>query len=373
MKKIKILIVCGGVLDRGGISSYLMNYYRNIDKSELIFDFIVQGYSECLFINEINNGGGKLFQIPNKSRNLYQHLRKLYSIMKNGNYDIVHAHADAGNGLILKIAKIANIRVRISHSHSTNFYTKSKIKIILNKLQKKMIIHNATDLWGCSQAACKWLYGKKNSTIIRNAIETNRFDYSYDKYEQIKQSLCIENKKTICQVGHFSHIKNQMFTIKIIEKLETENINFKFYFIGEGDMEELNKVKEYVLNNKIRNVIFLGSRDDVPTLFQGMDLLVMPSLFEGFPVTLVEAQASGLKCIVSNSITKEVKIVDELIEFLPITDESISLWVKTIVNSFDYERISRIEKVKEMNYDIKIEAQKLKEKYISVISGVCNE
>ena len=138
-------------------------------------------------------------------------------------------------------------------------------------------------------------------------------------------------------------------------------------------MEHIKTDKESGQNNTNRNVIFLGSRDDVPTLFQGMDLLVMPSLFEGFPVTLVEAQASGLKCIVSNSITKEVKIVDELIEFLPITDESISLWVKTIVNSFDYERISRIEKVKEMNYDIKIEAQKLKEKYISVISGVCNE
>lgn len=365
----KILIVNGGMLDYGGISAYIMNYYRKMDKKNITIDFIVQGNGKCMFVDEINTNGGKVFIIPNKSKKLISHIKKLNHIMKIGNYDIIHSHADAANGFILKIAKMNNIKVRISHCHSTNFFTKSKIKIFLNDIQRKMIINNANYLWGCSDASCRWLYGDNNYDVINNAIDMEQFRFNSEKRREYRELLNVNNSFCICQIGHFNYIKNQIYSIKIINELKKKcpNFDFKFYFIGSGSDEEINKIYESVSPNCKDNVLFLGKRDDVSSILQAMDLVLMPSIFEGFPVSLVESQATGIKAIVSRNITKSVNIISGAIKFINIDDSSVDDWVSNILESLNYTRTDTTEILIEKGFNIEIEAKKLRKKYYKLV------
>ncbi|OUQ04803.1 hypothetical protein B5E91_08980 [Thomasclavelia spiroformis] len=366
---LKILIVNGGMLDYGGISAYIMNYYRKMDKKDIIIDFIVQGDGKCLFVDEINNNGGKVFVIPNKSQKLIAHIKKLNYIIKTGNYDIVHAHADAANGLILKIAKKNNIKVRISHCHSTNFFTKSKIKIFFNKVQKKMIFNNANYFWGCSDASCQWLYDDNNYEVINNAIDIEKFRFNNEKRKEYRELLNTKDSFCICQIGHFNYIKNQMYTIKIITELKKNypTLDFKFYFIGSGLDSEINKLNKLITPEIKENIIFLGRRNDVFNILQAMDLLLMPSIFEGFPVSLVESQAAGIKAIVSKNITDSVSVIPGLIKFLKIDDSDLGEWVENILKSVNYKREDTREKLTEKGFNIEIEAKKLRDRYDKLI------
>lgn len=371
-KTIKILYVCGGVLDRGGITSYLMNYYRVFDKNILKIDFLVQGDGRNLYENEIIENDGQIIKIKNKSRNFINNIFGMYTCMIKGNYDIVHAHADAANGLILMIAKFAGIKIRISHSHSTNFYTSNKIKAFFNILQKKMIKLFANELWGCSKLSCEWLYGKNSrSTVIHNAIDIEKFRFNIEKRKFIRKKLQVDdNTLLIGQIGHISYIKNQLFTLKISQILNniTRNFDFKIIIIGSGS--DLYKLEKYTIDNKIENkVVFFGERDDIDSLMQGLDIMLLPSIFEGFPVTLVEAQASGLNCLVSSNVSDEVDIGCNLVDFMSIDEENIMEWVNYIVKFKDKHiiRETKDNLICQAGFNIEFEGKKLQNMYLNLV------
>lgn len=369
--KINILYVNGGLMDAGGISAYMMNYYRHFDLSKIHIDFLTQGVGKNMFVEEIENNGSKLFQIPNKSINPIKNYLSLKSIIKQGSYDIVHSHADAGNALVLKIAKNLNVPVRISHSHNTDFIVNSRFKKIINEYEKNNIKKYATHLWGCSLNACKWLYNNdiNNVEVIHNAIDTSKFLYNEDKRLNIRKSLEINNNTiAICQIGHLCDRKNQVFSIKVIKKIKElyKDIDVKLFLIGDGEDKNkiINLIKELNLKN---NVILLGIRNDIADLIQGMDIMLLPSLFEGFPVTLVESQTNSLFSIVSDKVSKEVIIDDSLIKFLPIEDGNIIDWANECVSKYNKRNMLNI--INKEGFNIELEALKLQNKYIELINN----
>ena len=370
---IKVLYVNGGVLDMGGISSYMMNFYRHFDKNTIHIDFLTQGMGKNLYIEELNKEGSIVYQIPNKSKNLIKNVQGMYKIIKKGEYDIVHAHADAGNGLILYLSKLAGVKIRISHSHSTNFYTQSKIKQFLNTIQKKSIVRNATHFWRCSKEACEWLYpSNRDYLIVNNAIDLTKFKFDLGKRESIRRELGLCTKSiALCQIGHFNYIKNQEYSIKVVEKILTikkESLDIKLFFIGDG--EEREKI-EILAKKSIakENIIFLGKREDVFNIIQGMDVLLLPSKFEGFPVTIVESQAAGLFSLVSEKVTKECCFDNHLVKILSIDIDSVDEWAHECICIPAFKREEGESLVRRAGFDIEIEASKLQRRYLDLVKG----
>lgn len=359
----KILYVNGGLLDKGGISSFIMNYFRNINHKEFKIDIVTQGTGENLYTSEIEKEGGRVFQIPSKSTNVFGNLTKLKKIMQCGKYDIVHAHADSGNGIILKIAKQCGVPVRISHSHSLSIYSDKKISIFFSYIQKKMILKYATEFWGCSEAACLWLYGNQTKfTIIKNAIDINMFRFNIQKRNQMRQQLGLNSKIALCQIGHFTTIKNQIYSLMILEELLKTDDDYILYFIGKGCLED--KIKEIVKeHNLVYNVVFLGEKENVSDYLNAMDIMLQPSLTEGLGMTVVEAQVNMLPVIASNAVPKETRIYPEIITYLDVTNIDIEQWCKSIRGYLKTKRESRKELVEKSNYDILIEAKKIEKYY----------
>lgn len=369
-KLIKILYVNGGSMDHGGITSYMMNFYRHFNLQSMHVDFLTQGEKENLYVDEIKKNGGTVYRIPNKGVSIVKNLKGLYTIMKSGGYDIVHAHADAGNAIVLAIARISGIPVRISHSHSTNFYTKSKVKRIGNAIQRKMIKEYATDFWGCSKDACRWLYTEKvQYNIIHNAIDISKYKFDINKRKSIRKKLNIaDDVLAICQVGHLNYIKNQEYAIRILKNFKNSNPKkkFKMFFIGDG--EDRKKLDLLVCKNNLsENIVFLGRRSDVPLLLQGMDIFLLPSRFEGFPVSLVESQASGIFSVVSSNITQEVCLNRELLKYLTINEESINEWVSELKKEHGINRDNAYISVQKAGFDIAVEAKKVQTMYEELV------
>lgn len=197
-EQVKILYVNGGLMDRGGVSSVMMSYFQHFDKSKVHIDFLVHGTGSGERDEEIIQAGSKIFSVPPKSKNPIVNKKMIKTVMMNEKYDIVHSHADSGNGYILKIAKKCGVDIRISHSHNTNYTISNKVRIALNEIQKKLINHYATHKWACSKKAAEWLYGTCDGVdIVNNAIDTKRFVYSLANRNEIRSRYGIKKNMSL--------------------------------------------------------------------------------------------------------------------------------------------------------------------------------
>lgn len=363
---IRVLYVNGGFMDGGGISSVMMNYYLNMDRSNLQIDFMVHGNDKGKWDDTILSNGSKIYHVTPRSKNIFKNIREIKEVYANGQYDIVHSHADAGNGHILKYAKKYQIPVRISHSHNTDYTISNKLRILFNELTKKSIKKYATDLWACSEKAGKWLYGGQEFEIIHNAIDINRFAFNPENRKKIRQQYGIgDDTLLVGMCGRFDTQKNQEYGLRAIAELITTANNVKLILVGDGWLRDklTSLVKELDISDY---VIFAGQVDNIEEYYSAMDVYIMPSLFEGFPVAAIEAQCNGLKCILSDQITKEARILDETM-FLPIDQESIPTWCDEIKKQKPLStRTDAKEIVKAAGYDIKTEAEKLRNKYMKL-------
>ncbi|ETP67654.1 hypothetical protein G159_16270 [Planococcus glaciei CHR43] len=367
MEPIRILYVNGGIMHRGGIESYMMNYYRHIDRSKIQIDFVVHGFEKGVYDDEIKLMGGRIFNVPVKSKNYFGNIKALKDIFKTGNYKIIHSHMDAMNTVVLKQAKKLGVPIRISHSHSTDHYTKNKIKYFINELTKLTSTLYATDLWACSYKSGEWLYGKKNLTkinIVPNAISIEDFIYDKKVRKNMRELLGINSEYVIGHVGNFNEIKNHEFLINAFKKVQLKLPNSKLILVGKGEKQK--DIKALVMKLKIDDkVIFLNDRDDVHNIMQVFDIFALPSKFEGFPVVAIEAQCSGLKCIFSDKITKEICIVEENVNFLSI-DNTEEVWCSEILKDAGLNNREIIKDKKFwQDFDIEIQAKILENKYIS--------
>ena len=319
-----------GKMDRAGAETMLMNLYRHIDRTQVQFDFVTFTTDQGDYDEEILALGGKIFPII--ASNSIERMFKLTSFLKqHSEYQIVHAHMLLNNAFHLLAAKKAGIPHRISHSHNTS---NGKSGIIAKLYEKFAIYLNeilSTKKIACGKEAAEYLFNtSKNVWLLNNAIDLklyNEISLSNKNYWKTIKSD-IQNLKII-QVGRLNEVKNHTFSLEIAKRLKEQDIEFTFFIVGQGPLEDLirRKVQDYDLD---KNVFLLGVREDVPNLMAGADLMLMPSLHEGFPVVLVEAQAIGLKSLISTNISTEVELGVGLVEFLDLN--YIDDWISNLQN-----------------------------------------
>lgn len=354
-----------GKMISGGVESVVMNYYRNIDKDKIQFDFIVDEDSTHIPHEEIESMGGRVILVPPYQK-ITSYIKVLKDIFKENEYRIVHSHLNVLSIFPLYAAKKSNVPIRIAHSHSTSNKKEWK-KNVLKSLLKPFSKINATHYFCCSELAGRWLFGsntydKGEVTLINNAIDTKSFVYDENIRKKIRNELKIsDNKLVIGHIGRFVDQKNHDFLVDIFSEIHKYNNDSILILVGEGPLQEKIKEKVNYLNLN-ESVKFLGVRNDVNELYQAMDLFIFPSLYEGLGMVLIEAQLSGLPCLVSSEVPKEAKITNVL-EFLNLNDD-IGTWVKKAINLSGIKRKQHLDKVNKAGYNIEIESKKLEKKYM---------
>lgn len=359
---IKVLQV-GATNVLGGIEIFLHNYYKNIDKSKIKFDFINM-YDKICFQEEYENSGSIIYNLPNYRFHPFKYIKQLKKILEDEKYDVLHFNMNSAVFLYpLIAAKKAKVPVIIAHSHNSSS-DKGMIKNILHDFFKRFIPFFANYYFACSDYAGKWFFSKKIMKseffhIINNAINVDDFKYNEKKRVEMRKKLKIkEDEILIGHVGRFIKQKNHEFLIDVFSEIVSNNKKFKLVLIGVGELKNI--IEEKVQNEGIeKNVIFLGQRNDVNNLYQAIDIFVLPSLYEGLPLVGIEAQIARCKCFFSDKITRELKITDDS-EFLEITN--FKTWAKKIID-YSNDMINKNNKFDYSKYDIKVNSKKLCEFY----------
>lgn len=367
MKPLRILHVIG-IMNRGGAETMIMNLYRNIDRSKVQFDFVENSFESAVFDEEIKNLGGKIFRCPHyNGKNHFQYIKwwnKFFEEHKN-EYTAVHGHIGSTAAIYLSIAKKNGI-FTIAHSHSSG--TDYSLKSILYKILSYNTRNIADYFFACSQAAGLDRYGIKVTIntqkykILNNAIDTSFFNFNENIRNNIRDEFNFnKNDLVVGHVGRFTSEKNHKFIISVFSKLLLKNPESKLILIGDGPLK--NEMMKLSNELKIQDkVIFTGVRNDVNKIMQAMDVLLFPSIYEGLPVTLIEAQSTGLPCVISNKIPLDCEITRNLIHVVNLDDE-IDKWIETILSTKKLKRFSREYEIKLAGFDIKTTAKWLEEFY----------
>ena len=348
MEPIRVLQVVT-IMNRGGLETMLMNYYRKIDRSKIQFDFMVHREERGDYDDEIEAMGGRIYRVlPIKPGNYKRYFQQLDNFfIKHKEYRVVHSHINENSGFVLKAAKKYNIPCRIAHSHLADL--KLDYKYPFRLYGRINLKSNVTEYFACSKDAGKWLFknSKKDVIVLNNAVDAELFTPNNEVREKIRKKLNIENKFVIGHVGRFNPQKNHKFLIDVFNEILKIKNDAVLLMVGDGYLfdEVRTKVEKLGIQN---NVKFLGIRSDIPTLMQGMDLFLFPSLFEGLPVVLVEAQAAGLKCVTSTGVTKESDLTDSL-EFYDL-NLSPKEWAEKVLN-LDINKKDNSQILKEKGYD----------------------
>ena len=366
---IKVL-QCVSNMDRAGIETMLMNYYRNINRNKIQFYFLCNKTKPGSYDDEIKKLGGKLFHSPglNPLKALKYH-KVVKKIIKDNKIDIVHVHNGAFGLQALIAAKAAGVKVRISHAHGTRIDV--NLKLPLKLLYKTQLKRFANQYWGCGLEAIKFYYGNnvlknKNYYLLTNAIDENKFKYDETKRKKIRKQLGISDTEyLIGHVGRFMPQKNHKFLIEIFKEINKTNQKFKLILIGDGELksEIENKIAELGLKDKI---ILTGNIPNIDEMYQAMDSFVLPSLFEGLPVVGIEAQANGLNCLFSDTISTEVDITGNT-TFMSLNTSAVK-WAEKIIKLSMNKRNKITSEIKEHNYSITEETKKLENKYKELLN-----
>lgn len=358
-------------MNRGGAETMIMNLYRSINRSELQFDFVVHTKNKCAFDDEIRLLGGKIYYVPAYSgKNHFEYIKAWENFLKeHPEYKVIHGHVRSTASIYLKKAKKYGLTT-IAHSHNTS--SGSGFSSIAKNILQYQIRYIADYLFACSQNAGTWLFGEKackndNFFILNNAIDAKRFVLNKDVRDKKRKELQLEDFFVVGHIGRFHPQKNHAFIIDIFKELTEKNskMKMKLLLVGDGTLrkEIEKKVNNLGLSDK---VIFTGVRPDIPELLQAMDVFLFPSLFEGLPVTLIEAQASGLEIYASETISQEVAITD-LINYYSL-DSHPSEWANNILNNKVLnKRKNYLSEIENANYDIEKNSLWLQEFYKDII------
>lgn len=368
-KPIRILHVLGR-LDRGGAETMIMNIYRNIDRSKIQFDFVIHTKDKCDYNDEIYKLGGRIYSVSRyMGRNHYAYKREWINFLSNHReYKIIHGHIRSTASIYLSIAKKFGL-ITIAHSHSTGSRGNLVEKFAKGIMQYR-IRFIADYLFACSDEAGKWLFGKNsikndNYLVIKNAIDVEKYIYNEEVRNKIRKSLNIENKFVIGHVGSFTFPKNHKFLINLFYEVQKQEDNAVLMLVGDGKLKNkvLKQIDKLGLKDK---VIFTGVVPDVYNYLNAMDIFVFPSIFEGLGIAVIEAQAAGLKSIVSDTLPREAFVTDLIV---PLSLESkFNIWKKTITeNSSGYERKNMIREISKKGYSINNNAKMLTSFYLRLI------
>ncbi len=361
---------------RAGIETMLMNYYREIDRSLLQFDFLANKPIPGEYDDEIRTMGGRVYVSPGLNPIRYPQYKRFVADLLHGNPDIkiIHAHNEAMGYYALQSAKDAGIRVRIAHAHNTRIIRDYKYPLKL--VCKQLLPGAATDYWSCGRDAGIYYYGEKwwnaSGFILRNAIDVSRFAFRPEVRERLRQAHGLENCFVIGHVGRFNVQKNHNRLLDIFAEIAKAIPDTRLALIGTGELEQAVKEKARVMGLQDKT-LFLGQMADVSEWYQVMDCFVLPSLFEGLPVVGIEAQAAGLPCFFSDRITDEVLLSPE-VRRIPLGADDAE-WAREIIAAKQSEanRNQGMDVVRQAGYDIHEEARKLQEIYLELAEHAYSE
>ena len=356
------------ILNRGGLESMLMNHYRAIDRGRIQFDFLVHRSCEGEYENEILELGGRIYRMPAITpRNLVVYVKKLDSFFsEHSEYTIIHSHLDALSTFVLRAAKKAKRSCRIAHSHISHMDMNAKA--VARIFSKAFLKRYCNEHFACSGIAGDWLFGKQigkqgRLTLFRNAINTHQFTHSPEVRSRVRTELGLDDRFVIGHVGRFNLQKNHKLLLDIFARILSQEPRAVLLLAGDGSLRPAMEAKAAALGIR-ENVQFVGVRSDIPDLLQAMDLFLFPSLYEGLPVTVIEAQASGLPCVLSDTISKECDI-SGILTFLPLA-ESLDVWCDEVLKLKRGSRLSDAHRrVADAGYDVETNADWLTKFYSS--------
>lgn len=342
----KVLIINTVSFRLNGITSVIMNYYRKMDKDKMITDFLVTNEISNDYFDEITSTGSKVYKL-NRKGNIIAYFINLYKLMRSNNYDIVHIHGNSATVSIETVAAyLAKVPVRIVHSHNTTCSHKRAHKI-LYPIMKRTYTHGVA----CGEAAGRWLFKDQKFDIIKNGIDLNVFTYDENLSNKFKERINYRGRIVIGHVGNFVEQKNHNFLIDIFNELLKKDKNYELLLIGDGPL--IQDIKNKVSSLGIEeNVCFLGKTNEVSNYLQAVDIFLLPSHYEGLPVVSIEAQALGLPCLISDKVSEEVSITEN-VKFLPI--DNIEHWINAILmqkSVIDNNRINSHNSIRAAGYDI---------------------
>lgn len=337
-------------MNAGGAETFLMKIYRQLDKNMYQMDFCINVKEPCFYEEEILQKGGKIYRIPSKSEGLRVFADKLYNVVKLNNYKyILRITSNAAGFFDLKIAKKAGAKVCCARSSNSSDGGSWKA-VLIHRISRFLFDKYLDVRIAPSELAAMYTFGKrKKVNILHNAIDLGTYHYKAEGRMKVRKECgFIDSDIVVGHVGRFMAQKNHSFLLDVFYYLHKENPKYKLLLIGKGELEETlkKKINDLKLNNA---VVFAGVRNDIPDVMSAMDIFVFPSLYEGMPNTVIEAQATGLPCVIADTITREANIAN-LVTYLPLRDAKE--WADTVKNNIGGPRVDTERLFRENKYDI---------------------
>lgn len=356
-----------GKMNGGGVEVVVMNYYRHTDRARIQFDFIVDEDSQLCPQDEVESLGGRVIKVPPYQKQP-ANSRYLEQLFRNEHYQIVHAHLNTLSVFSLRAAKRVGVPVRIAHSHSTwgkGEFGKNVVKAVL----RTQINRYPTHRLACSTYAGTWLFGKAEFSVMNNAIALDDFNYMPEERRKLRHELGIADSTfVIGHIGRFMRQKNHEFLLQVFAKFLSKHPDALLLLIGEGELK--GHITEMACTLGIESKVrFLGQRDDVNRLYSAFDVFCLPSLYEGLGIVGVEAQRSGISCLFSDQITREVGLSDDS-QFLPIHTGAEHIWLEALEQKYlasDYASRHTCFDDRFKSYDITDQALWLADYYLEIL------
>ena len=322
-RKFRVLMLVPNLQIANGVASFAINYFRNLNHQKVHMDFALYGDCSSPYYAEVKRAGGRIFILPGIN-NIAEHIRMCEAILKKGNYDIIHNNTLHITIPMMLCAACHCVPVRILHSHNSKLGN-TRRKEIRNAAFLPLLRFLATDYLACSSLAGENLFGKRSFIIVPNVIPTKRFCFMEKKRSVVRRQMRAESKIVVGTVARLAAEKNPFFAMDVFQAFLERKSNAEYWWIGNGPLSE--DVKKYIYRKGLeRSVRLFGSRNDVADLYQAMDVLFMPSIFEGLPVTGIEAQAMGLPMVVSDTVTNEMCYTD-LVDYVNL-DATHEVWAE---------------------------------------------
>ena len=349
----------------GGIETYLIEQFRHLDKSKIDYDFVnITGEYSICYEDEILASGSKIFKVVSRHKNPLLHYWQWFNILlqNKGIYDVIVLNTNSLEYVFpLVLGKVFGIPVRVIHSHNSGFENKQGLaRRLLVGMNKKLLAWSANLRFACSQFAGQWMFKDNPYHVIYNAIDIHKYDADLAVRDEMRQALNLDTALTLLHVGRFSYQKNHSFLLDIFKEVHSIQPDTVLLLVGDTteESEFLTEVKRKIKAYGLENVVhLLGRRDDVNKIMQAADVLVMPSFFEGLTVVGIEAQASDLPLLLSDTVTKELGLLPST-HFISL-EAGPTAWAEAIVNSKQHNRQSRYEELKAAGYDIGNETERV--------------
>lgn len=363
----KVLHVMSGA-DGGGISNVVLNYYKHIDRDLIHFDIAFIQNSAGYMADEFKQMGANIYELPLKSKSVSRYKAELQSLIQKNKYDAVHIHENDTSFVGLHVAKKMGVKQRIAHSHTSAPYC-SLMGEIKRRIGCFLNYHYASCAIACGELAGERIFGKSNmkrkkAVILPNAVDLSKFKYDIETRKKIRTDFNLSDNYVIGMVGRLAPEKNFPFALKVIKMVHEKLPETVFLIVGDGDEKE--HIKELVCQERMENYVrLLGPREDVEMLYQCFDVLIVPSLHEGFPLVAVEGLASGLNVLLSSNITREFE------KYPPIkycSLDELNEWVDEINNCYtetDVDRENRMQILEHSRLNIKNVAKELEKIYLT--------